>query len=388
MIKLIRNGYILTMENEQIIKGDVVIENNTIKQVIANYEGPYDEAIDAKGNIVMPGLINAHTHLGMYNFRNTTDDLTLMAWLNDKIWPIENKMTNDEVAEATYLSCIEMIKSGTTCCADHYLAPAAAFKAIAKSKIRCLYASLLMDNDDKGEERLEQFKGLYHQAQDQNELITFGLGIHSLYTCSSDYVKRVSKYAMENDLPIHLHYLENKEEAQRVDGSALKPLLSHKLILAHGVYLKDIDDLKGKDISIVHNPISNLALGCGIADIVNFKNNNLNVCLGTDGVGSAFTLNLFKHLPFAYLLQKGTYKDPTVIKAIDVLKMATINGAKALGIPKLGLIKEGYKADIIIVKLLDKPINNPLVALLTNNVEVLTTIVNGKVLMLDKRLNI
>ncbi len=387
MIKVIKNGYLVTMENEHIIKGDVVIEDDIIKQVVDNYRGAYDEIIDAKGNLVMPGLINAHTHLGMYNFRNTNDDLTLMQWLNDKIWPIENKMTDDEVGEATYLSCLEMIKSGTTCCFDHYFSPFAVLKALTKSKIRCLYATLLMDHDNKGEERLEEFKQFYKQVKNQNSLITFGIGLHSLYTSSSHYVNKVAKYAKENKLPIHLHYLENKEEYQKVNKEALKPLLTNKLILAHGVYLKEVDFLKNKDISIVHNPISNLALGCGIADIINFKRNNLNVCLGTDGVGSAYTLNMFKHLPFAYLLQKGIYEDPTVIKAFDILKMATINGAKGLGIPNLGLIKEGYKADLIIVKLLDEPVNNPLIALLTNNTKVITTIVNGEVLMLDGCLN-
>jgi 5-methylthioadenosine/S-adenosylhomocysteine deaminase len=159
MIKVIKNGNILTMENENMINGDIVIENNIIREVVESYAGPYDELIDAKGNIVMPGLINTHTHLGMYNFRNTTDDLKLMDWLNKKIWPIENNMTGDDVEEATYLSCIEMIKTGTTCCADQYFFPFEGIEAVKKSKIRCLYTKCLIDNDGKGEERFEEFKG-------------------------------------------------------------------------------------------------------------------------------------------------------------------------------------------------------------------------------------
>jgi 5-methylthioadenosine/S-adenosylhomocysteine deaminase len=195
-------------------------------------------------------------------------------------------------------------------------------------------------------------------------------------------------YAKENNLPVHIHYMENEEEYNAVNKDAIKPLLNNKLILAHGVYIDDIEEFKNKDISIVHNPISNLALGCGFADIVKYKSNGINVCMGTDGIGSCFNLNMFKHLTFAYLLPKGIHKDPSVIKAIDVLKMATVNGAKALGINNLGIIKPGYKADLIIVKLLNKPINNSLVALLTNDSEVLTTIINGEVLMLDGRIRI
>lgn len=388
MIKVIKNGNILTMENETIIKGDIVIEDNIIKSIVDNYTGPYDEIINAEDNIVMPGLVNAHTHLGMYNFRNTNDDLKLMDWLNKKIWPIENNMTSDDVKEATYLSCLEMIKTGTTCCADHYFFPNKVIEAIKRSKIRCLYTRCLMDNDDKGEERFEEFKKFYEQEKGKSELITFSLSLHSLYTCSPDYVKKTSIYAKEHNLPIHIHYMENEEEHNMVSKDAIKPLLDNKLILAHGVYIDDIEQFKGKDVSVVHNPVSNLALGCGIADIVKYKNNGINVCMGTDGVGSCYNLNMFKHLSFAYLLPKGVYKDPSVITAFDVLKMATVNGAKALGIDKLGMLKPGYKADIIIVKLLNKPINNPLVALLTNESEVLTTIINGEVLMLDKKMMI
>lgn len=384
MIRVIKNGNILTMKDDNVIKGDIVIEDNTIKDIIDNYAGPYDELIDAKGNIVMPGLINAHTHLGMHDFRNTTGDLRLMDWLNNKIWPIEKNMTEEEISKATYLSCVEMIRSGTTCCADHYFAPFQSIEAIKKSKIRCLYTRVVMDNDNRGEERLDEFKKLYEIEKDKNELITFSIAPHSLYTCSPEYIKKCSEYAKLNNLPVHTHYLETEEELKLVPKDAINTLLDNKLILAHCVYLDNVDKFKNKYISIVHNPISNLALGCGFADIVKFINNGINVCIGTDGVGSAYSLNLFRHLPFAYLIPKGVYKDPTVISAFNVLKMATVNGAKALGIDNLGMIKEGYKADIIIVKLLDEPINNYLVALLTNDSEVLTTIINGEVLMLDK----
>jgi 5-methylthioadenosine/S-adenosylhomocysteine deaminase len=264
-----------------------------------------------------------------------------MDWLNKKIWPIENNMTADDVKEATYLSCLEMIKTGTTCCADHYFFPFKGIEAIKESKIRCLYTKCLMDSDGKGEERFEEFKKLYETEKDKNELITFSLSLHGLYTCSPEYVKRGSIYAKEHNLPIHIHYMENEEEHRTVSKDAIKPLLDNKLILAHCVYVDDIEQFKDKDVSFVHNPISNLALGCGFADIVKYKNKGVNVCMGTDGIGSCFNLNMFKHLTFAYLLPKGLYKDPSIINALDVLKMATINGAKALGIDNLGMLKRG-----------------------------------------------
>lgn len=386
MIRIIKNGTIITMENENIIKGDIVIEDSLIKGIVDNYNGPYDELIDAEGNIVMPGLINAHTHLGMYNFRNLNDDVKLMDWLNKRIWPVENKMTSKEIEDATYLSCLEMIKSGTTCAFDQYFKEG--IEAIKRSKIRCLYTRFLMDNDGKGEERFNEFRDLYETEKGKSDLITFSLSLHSLYTCSIEYAKKCALYAKENNLPIHMHYMENEEEYNKVSKDLIKELLDNKLILAHGVYIDDFSIFKNKDITIVHNPISNLALGCGFADIVKMKENNINVCIGTDGVGSGYTLNLFKHLAFAYLIPKGIYKNPTVISAFDVLKMVTVNGAKALGINNLGMIKEDYKADIIIVKLLDEPINNPYIALLTNNSEVLTTVINGEILMLNKQLNL
>jgi len=378
MIKVIRNARIITMETDNVIDGDIVIKNNIILDVVSKYLGEYDLEIDAKHNIVMPGLINCHTHLGMYDFRNTNDNLKLMDWLNNKIWPIEDKMSKKDISDATYNSCIEMINSGTTTCADFY--DGSAIDSIKKSGIRCLYTRCLMNNSDDGMSRLNQFKDLYENEKDKNDLITFSMTFHAFYTCSIDYIKECKKYADANDLIINIHYMESEEEHNSVDSNAIDVLLNNKLLLAHCVYIDDYSKFKDKDVSMAYNPISNLSLGCGFADIIKMRDNNINVCIGTDGVGSGYTLNLFKHLNFAYLLSKGMYKDPSVLSAYDVLKMATVNGAKALGINNLGMIKKGYKADIIIVELKDNPINNELVALLTNNVEVKCTIINGNVL--------
>ena len=378
MIKVIRNAKIITMENDSVINGEIVIKDNIINDIVDKYNGEFEEVIDALGNSVMPGLINCHTHLGMYNFRNTNDNLKLMDWLNNKIWPIESEMTDKDISDASYNSCIEMISSGTTSCADFYYGDAT--ESIKKSGIRCLYTRCLMDSDNNGETRFNEFKNLYEREKDKSELITYSMSFHSFYTCTMDYIKECKKYADEINLIVNIHYMENEDEHNSVDSKSIDVLLNNKLIMAHGVYIDDYSKFKNKDVSIAYNPISNLSLGCGFADIIKMRENDINVCIGTDGVGSGYTLNLFKHLNFAYLLSKGIYKDPSVISAYEVLKMATVNGAKALGIDKLGMIKKGYKADIIIAELKDKPVNNEFVALLTNNVEVKCTIINGNVL--------
>ena len=406
MIKLIKNGTVITMDEDRdkkYEKLDIVIKDNKIIDVNSSYKGPYDELIDATGKIVMPGLINAHTHLGMSIFRATNDNLTLNEWLENKIWPIEDNMTDDDMYYSTLLSCIEMIKTGTTTSNDMYFNWKNELKAIKKSKVRCLFSRALADMHGGGDERLKELKEIIEVTKD-NELVTVSVSPHAFYTCSKDYLIKCKKFADKYNLPIHMHFCENEKEVEDIikdynmsPAEALDSLgyLNNKLILAHSTILsdKDIKLLKNKDIYLVHNPISNLNLGCGIADIIKYRKNNLNICLGTDGQGSGNNLNMFYHLSLVDLLQKGVYKDPTLLSSYEVLKMATINGAKALNIDNLGIIKKDYLADIIILDL-----NNieayPTVDLInqivhnteSNNID--TTIINGEVLMRNHKLTI
>ena len=406
MIRVIKNGTVISMDenrDKKYEKLDIVIKDNIIIDVISSYKGPYDELIDATNKIVMPGLINAHTHLGMSIFRATNDNLTLNEWLENKIWPIENNMNDSDMYYSTLLSCIEMIKTGTTMCADMYFNWQPQLKSIKKSKIRCLFTRTLCDISNDGDERLKDLEKLIKVTKDE-ELISISVAPHAFYTCSKDYLIKCKKLADKYKLPIHIHFCENENEVNGIKKDynmspveVLKSLgyLENKLILAHSTFLndKDIKLLKNKNISLVHNPISNLNLGCGFANITKYKNNNLNVCIGTDGQGSGNNLNMFYHMSLVDLLQKGIYKDPTVLSSYEVLKMATINGAKALGIDNLGILKKDYLADIIILDL-----NNieayPTVDLITqvvhntqtNNID--TTIINGEVLMKNHKLTI
>ena len=289
-----------------------------------------------------------------------------------------------------------LIKSGTTTSNDMYYNCNGSLKAIKECQVRSLFSRCLMDSDGGGDKRIEEFLKLYNENVSQ-DLITFSVAPHAIYTCSYEYLKRCANLAKELKLPIHIHFCENLDEVNNIKNkyhksplALLKELgyLENKLILAHATYISDLEleELKNRDVSFVHNPISNLNLGCGIADITKYRK-YVNITLGTDGQGSGNNLNLFKHMSYVDLLQKGIYKDPTIFSSYDVLKIATINGAKALGLGNLvGSITPGKKADIIIIDL-DSTETYPSPDLITNivhNVDasnIDTTIVNGKILM-------
>ena len=401
MIKVIKNGYVITMDKNGNIyeKADVIIKDDKIIDIAPNYSGEYDLLIDASNKIVMPGLINAHTHLGMSIFRATNDNLNLDDWLNKKIWPIEDKLTDDDIYYTTLLSCIEMIKTGCVMANDMYFGSKGILKALKDSKVRCLFGRCLMDAHNNGEEKINEFLELYHN--NDNPLVKFAVAPHAFYTCSKEYLQRCSSLAKELNLPFHIHFCENENEVKGIcekygsPFNALKDtgMLDTKLILAHGTFIDEIDKLKDYDVSVIHNPISNLNLGCGIAPIVKYKQ-FVNVGLGTDGQGSGNNMNLFYHMSVVDLLQKGIYKDPTVYSSIDTLKSATINNAKALGVDdNIGSIEVGKDADIIVVDLNNVEIY-PGVDIITNlihNTEsnnVDTTIIHGEILMQNHELKL
>lgn len=404
MKKLIKNGLVITMDskrNEKIEKLDIVIDDDKICELCPSYNGEYDLLIDAQNKIIMPGLINCHTHLGMSIFRATNDSLNLNEWLENKIWPIENTLTNEDIYYTTLLSLIEMIKTGTTTSNDMYFNCEGILKAIKEAKTRVMFTRCLTDNDGEGNNRINEFIKLYKENKN-NELIKFAVAPHAMYTCSFDYLKNCSNLAKKLNIPVHMHFCENldevkgiKEKYQKKPVEVLKDigLLDNKLILAHSTFIDDdeLDILKNYDVSFVTNPISNLNLGCGIANISKYQN-YVNICLGTDGQGSGNNLNMFYHMSVTDLLQKGLYKDPKIMSSYDILKMATINGAKALGMEDIiGSVEIGKKADLIILNMdniLTYPnvdlINNICHNTLPNNIE--TTIINGDILMLNNKL--
>lgn len=409
---LIKNGKVVIFENNDVVVKnlDIRIDGENIKEIREKItEKENEKVIDATNKVIMPGLINTHAHIAMSIFRGTFEGCNLYTWLSEKIWPIEDKLTEEDVYNASMISIIEMISTGTTCVNDHYFFSKTIREALEKANLRAVITRVLMDSDGKeaSEKRIKEFKELYETRCAKNDLITYTVSPHSLYTCSDDVLKNARQLALEYNLPIHIHFLESIDEIQDIKNKhgreAIDVLKEYfdgiHTILAHGVKLndRDLEILKNMDCGIVHNPISNMRLGCKIADITKYLKRGINVSLGTDGQGSGNNLDMFETMKIAGLIQGGIHENEERISAKDVIKMATINGAKILGMEdKIGSIEEGKKADLIIIdisKSLDniKMIpNNDIISNLVYNTDgrnVVTTIVNGNVLMEDRKFN-
>ena len=408
---LIKNGKVLIFENDDVkVKDlDIRIEGENITKIDEKIEANENEkVIDATDSVVMPGLINTHAHISMSIFRGTFEGCNLYTWLHEKIWPIEDKLTEETVYNATMVSILEMISTGTTCVSDHYFFSKQIRKALEESGMRAAITRVLMDSDGEEEsnKRIQEFIELYESRDENNSLITYTVAPHSFYTCSGKVLQKSRELADKYNLPVHVHFLESIDEIEdikKIHGKDAIDVLKEYFdgvhtILAHGVKLndKDIDILSKMDCGIVHNPISNMRLGCKIADITKYKKQGINVGLGTDGQGSGNNLDMFEAMKIAGLIQGGIHENEERISAKDVIKMATINGAKILGMEgKIGSIEEGKKADIIIVDIsknlnnIKMIPNNDIISNLVYNTEgrnVTTTIVNGKILMEDRKI--
>lgn len=381
---------------------DILIKEGKICKIEKNINQQCDKVINASGKVVMPGLINTHSHISMSIFRETVDGLKTQDWLEKKIWPIEDKLTSNDIYWGAMLSCVEMIKSGTTTVNDMYFFTKDIIKAAIETKIRMQTTRTLMGRTKEDEQRIKQLEELINKYNE--ETVSFNVGIHGLYTSSRQYVQKCVQFAKQKNLPIHMHFCENEQERKdiKTDYNVENPAQIIKEdfgkihnILAHCVKIddKDIKILKNTNTYISHCPISNLKLGCGIAPISKLIKEGICVSLGTDGQGSGSNLDMFETMKFAALLQKGISQNPKLLPAYEVLKMATINGAKALGLEeKIGSIDNEKQADIIIINLdscQTMPLNNIFAQIVYNvkgyNVD--TTIVNGKILMENRMLN-
>ncbi len=410
MTILIKNANLISMDSsrekyEENI--DILINDNIIEKIEKNIISANDaKIIDATGKIVMPGLINTHSHLPMSIFRETIDGFGLQEWLKEKIWPIEDKLTSEDIYDATYLSCMEMIKTGCTTINDMYFMTDYIIKAALKTGIRLQTTKTLMSSSsDSAKIRLEELEKLMDTYKNE-ELISFNAGIHGLYTTNEEDTKEFIEFAKKNNMLVHMHFCENSQEVQDIRrnynvDSPIEVIEKYftkiPVILAHSVKLTD-EELERlsrlKNVSVSHCPISNLKLGCGVAKIQKMVDGKINVSLGTDGQGSGSNLDMFETMKFTALLQKGINENPKNLPAFEVLKMATINGAKALGLDeKIGSIKEKKIADIIIINTnteVMQPVNDIFSDIVYNakgtNVE--TTIVNGKILMENRKIEV
>ena len=402
---LIKNCNLISMsENRQMYEEniDLLIEDEEITRLEKGIEERVDKVIDATGKIIMPGLINTHSHISMSIFRETVDGYKTQDWLKEKIWPMEDKLQEEDIYWATLLSCIEMIKTGTTTINDMYFMTDKIIEAALKVGIRMQTTRTLMGYEANDNQRLKELEELIEKYN--QDTISFNVGIHGLYTSNEQYVKKCIEFAKNKNLPIHMHFCENEQEREDIkrDYNVATPVdvilrdfdKTHN-ILAHSVKLdeQDIKNLSKTDSYVSHCPVSNLKLGCGIAKIKEMLENGLCVSLGTDGQGSGSNLDMFETMKFTVLLQKGINENPELLPAYEILKMATINGAKTLGLSReIGSIEIGKKADIIMINInniLTQPLNNVFAEIVYNikGTDVEMTMINGKIIMENRKLN-
>lgn len=363
-----------------------------------------DKVIDGSNMVALPGLVNTHTHLAMTLFRNYADDMKLEDWLFKKIFPLEDKLTGEDVYYGSKLGLIEMIKSGTTCFLDMYFFVEDTLKVINEAKIRACISRGLTSGEGE-DSKIQEVRDLYEKYNDYDGRIKIMVGPHAVYTCSEDFLKKCLNLTKELNTRLHIHLNESKNEVEEsLKAHGKSPiewvdslgLLEVPTIAAHCVWLNenDMNILKDKNVNVAHNPVSNLKIASGIANIYKMQKEGINVCLGTDGAASNNNLNMFKDLNIASLLSKGLNLEPIATTAYETLEMATINGAKALGLEDLiGTLEVGKEADIILVDFNKphlKPKNNVISSLVysASGSDVDTVIVKGNVLMENRKMKV
>ena len=364
---------------------------------------PYDEIIDGKGMLALPGLVNTHTHVAMTLFRSYADDLALMDWLQNMIWPAEAHLDDDIVYWGSMLAFAEMIRGGTTAFCDMYMFMDSCAQAAEAAGIRGNIARGLAGVTPNGMKALEENVELYRKWNNGADgRIRVMLGPHAPYTCPPDYLKKVRDTAEQYGIPIHIHLSETKGEVDTcrekfgVTPIALMNqigLFDVPTLAAHCVHVTedDIAIMAEKQVRVAHNPGSNLKLASGIAPVPAMRKAGVVVGLGTDGASSNNKLDMFAEMRLAALIHKAALLDPFAIKAEEALQMGTKDGAMCLGYDDLGELKEGYLADLILVDRSGwhwKPRFNSisLAIYAGNSMDVDTVMVNGKVLMRHKEL--
>ncbi len=357
---LLKNIELLDTPNGE--KNCIAVENNHIVYVGNKLPESFiaDEVIDGHGMLATAGMVNTHGHVSMTLLRSYADDMALMDWLENKIWPIEAKMNAKDIYWGAMLGIAEMLKSGTTCFADMYCFMDDVARAVAETGIRANLSRGLIglgpDKDSKLEENTRLVKDW--QGYD-NGRIRITYGPHAPYTCPVDYLQQVVAAAEKNNAEIQMHLCETQGEVENcIKEHGLTPIaLMNKLgmfeqgtIAAHCVYLSeaDMDIMAEKHVRVAHNPQSNLKLASGIAPVARMLEKGICVGLGTDGASSNNNLDMLEECRAAAMLHKTTTMNPLAVPAAKAWEMATENGAKVLGFEQLGKLIVGQKADIVL----------------------------------------
>jgi len=389
------------LKNKSIyIKGNEIVE-------IGNPKTKADVVIDGKNKLVMPGLINTHTHLGMTILRGYLDDMELHEWLK-KSWAVESKLTKEDVYYSSLIGCIEMIKNGITIFNDMYYFGDSVLRAVDESGMRGMFSQAILDTPVLEFKNVdESFKVLnkLEKKWRKNERTLLSIGPHAIYTCSKETLLKTKEFADKNNLLIHTHLSETEKEvndcykktgkgtAEYLDSIGF---LSKNVIAAHCCWLVEEETklLKKHDVKVSHCPVSNLKTTAGIAPVPEMLRYGLCVSLGTDSAASNNSLDLFQEMKFAALLHKNNTDNPTVVPAQQALDLATVNGARTLGLEKkIGSLEAGKKADVIILDIKKanmmpivskQSVVSHLVYSVTGK-DVETVIVDGKIIMRDRK---
>ena len=409
---IIEGGTILTLDDDSTIipSGALAIRKDTIIAVgpLAEITGRYRarEVIGAKTHVVMPGLVNAHTHAAMTCFRGIADDLELMEWLNKYIFPAEAKNVDPELAYwGSLLACAEMIRSGTTTFCDMYIFEDETAKAASRAGMRCLLGEVLFDfpspNFKTPDEGLACTKDLIEKWAG-DPLVRISVEPHALYTCSEDLLKKSRALPNATAFPCRSTcWRRNRSVTGSWKSSDEVPSNTSRhrpaerergglpLRLAHA---EDIEMFARAGAKVVHNPESNMKLASGVAPVPDMLAAGITVALGTDGCASNNNLDMFQEMDTAAKLHKVSRLDPTVMSAATVLRMATRDGARALGMAdQIGSLRPGMKADVICVDF-NQPHLTPLyhedshLVYCASGSDVDTVVINGRVVMKDRNL--
>ncbi len=407
---LIKNAFILSPNENFKGKKSLLIKDDIIADVSDEIDDSnVDKIIDATGKILLPGLINTHTHLSMTLFRGLADDLSLDSWLNDHIWPMEANLNGDYCYIGALLGAVELIKSGTTTFSDMYFYMEDVARAVDEAGIRAVLSYGMIDFGDaeRRENEIKENMTLFNECNGMADgRIKVFFGPHSPYTASEELLIKVRELADEYNIGIHIHVSETQKEINDVsEEKGLRPFeyldkigfLGPDVVAAHCVWLSDeeIEIIKKNNVKVSHNPCSNMKLASGISPVSKLIENDICVSIGTDGASSNNNLDLIEELKTASLLQKVSTLDPKVLTSDEAISMATIKGAEALGLEsEIGSIEVGKKADIILIDtnsanmVPDSSTLSSNVIYSANGSNVDTTICNGKILMENKKLTV
>ncbi len=364
MATLFKDVYIADGSREKAERVHLLVSKGRIAGITDARENPpsADKIISGRGKMaVIPGFVNAHTHAAMTLLRGLGEEAPLMEWLQNKIWPVEEKLTPEYIYWGTLSAMLEMLSTGTTCFADMYFEMERVAEAVLGAGMKAaLCRGITAGEPGKIERSIQNNIGLAEKYHGREGLITIQLGPHAPYTVPFEAMKEITGAAKSHGLGVHFHFLETEGELNNLGTAPVKYLNDTGLLgvpyltLAHAVYLDPKADIPSANVTLVHNPSSNLKLGSGVMPLPAWIERGYPVALGTDGASSNNRLDMWEEMRTAALLHKGVNRDPVCVTALDVLRMATYEGAKAYGFSQKGMIREGWFADLVLVNL-DKP---------------------------------